>query len=84
MSHESVTFLDAVGNVEVLNEIPLSDPQHCIEAQSIPLQYRANFDTNFQDRGGYITGVAKYTEEAAHHAELVEIMLFFYTCSLNF
>lgn len=74
MATEAVTFRDAVGNVEVLDEIPLPDSQPCIEAQPIPLLYRANFDTNFEDKGGFITGVAKYSEEASRHAELVSFL----------
>lgn len=33
--------------------------------------YRANFDTNFEDRNGFVTGIAKYIEEATTHANLV-------------
>lgn len=71
VSSEAVSFRDAIGNVEVLDEIPLPDSQPCIEAQPIPLLYRANFDTNSEDKGGFITGISKYIEEATRHAELV-------------
>jgi cytoplasmic FMR1 interacting protein len=33
--------------------------------------YQANFDTNFEDRNGFVTGIAKYIEEATVHASLV-------------
>ncbi|VDM62490.1 unnamed protein product [Angiostrongylus costaricensis] len=30
--------------------------------------FRTNFDTNFEDRNAYVTGVSKYIEEATRHA----------------
>lgn len=69
--NEPVSFRDAIGNVEVLDEIPLPDSQPCIEAASLPIQYRVSFDTNFQDKNAFITGNSKYVEEATRHAEFV-------------
>ncbi|KAJ8297562.1 hypothetical protein KUTeg_024093 [Tegillarca granosa] len=57
---------DALQNVDVLDELPLPDQQPCIEAMSLSIHYRANFDTNFEDRNAYVTGVAKYIEEATN------------------
>ena len=34
----------------------------------------ANFDTNFEDRNAFITGVAKYIEEATVHSSLNEML----------
>lgn len=71
MSVEKVSLPDALANVDVLDELPLPDHQPCIEAQPCSIIYIANFDTNFEDRNGFVTGVAKYIEEATVHAGLV-------------
>lgn len=68
---EKITLSDALSNVEVLDELPLPDEQPCIEAQPCSAVYKANFDTNFEDRNGFVTGIAKYIEEATTHAKLV-------------
>lgn len=47
------------------------DEQPCIEAAPCSILYQANFDTNFEDRNGFVTGIAKYIEEATVHANLV-------------
>lgn len=70
---EKITLSDALSNVEVLDELPLPDEQPCIEAQPCSAVYRANFDTNFEDRNGFVTGIAKYIEEATTHAQLVSV-----------
>ncbi|KRY60917.1 Cytoplasmic FMR1-interacting protein [Trichinella britovi] len=75
MSGEVVSFADAIGNVELLDEIPLPDCQPVVEALPQTLRYRANFDANFEDRSAFITGISKYIEEATRHAELNEILL---------
>lgn len=71
MAQEKITLSDALSNVEVLDELPLPDEQPCIEAQPCSVVYQANFDTNFEDRNGFVTGIAKYIEEATTHANLV-------------
>ena len=71
MSSEKVTLADAISNVDVLDELPLPDQQPCIEAQPLSISYSANFDTNFEDREAFVTGIAKYIEEATVHASLV-------------
>jgi len=68
---EKVTLADALSNVDVLDELPLPDEQPCIEAAPCSIVYQASFDTNFEDRQAFITGVAKYLEEATGHASLV-------------
>lgn len=68
---EKITLADALSNVEVLDELSLPDEQPCIEAQPCSIIYKANFDTNFEDRNGFVTGIAKYIEEATTHANLV-------------
>lgn len=70
---EKITLADALSNVEVLDELPLPDEQPCIEAQPCSVVYKANFDTNFEDRNGFVTGIAKYIEEATTHANLVRL-----------
>ncbi|XP_045119572.1 cytoplasmic FMR1-interacting protein-like isoform X1 [Portunus trituberculatus] len=74
MSGERVTISDALSNVDVLDDLPLPDQQPVIEAQPCSVVYIANFDTNFEDRMAYVTGVAKYMEEAATHAELNKLL----------
>ena len=74
MTTEKVTLVDALSNVEFLDELPLPDQQPCMEAQACSIIYQANFDTNFEDRTvTIVTGVAKYIEEATVHASLVSI-----------
>ena len=36
--------------------------------------FQANFDTNFEDRNAFVTGVAKYIEEATVHSNLNEML----------
>eukprot|EP00092_Neocalanus_flemingeri_P029091 GFUD01031578.1.p1 GENE.GFUD01031578.1~~GFUD01031578.1.p1 ORF type:complete len:1288 (+),score=400.18 GFUD01031578.1:160-4023(+) len=74
MSTEKVTLADALSNVDVLDELPLPDSQPCIEAQPCSIVYQANFDTNFEDRNAFVTGVAKYIEEATVHSNLNEML----------
>ena len=71
---EKVTLADALSNVDVLDELPLPDEQPCIEAQPCSIVFQANFDTNFEDRNAFITGVAKYIEEATVHSSLNEML----------
>lgn len=71
---EKVTLADALSNVDVLDELPLPDEQPCIEAQPCSIVYQANFDTNFEDHKAFITGVAKYIEEATVHSSLNEML----------
>lgn len=73
MATDKVTLSDALSNVDVLDEFTLPDEQPCIEAQPCSVVYQANFDTNFEDRNGFVTGIAKYIEEATVHASLVRI-----------
>ncbi|KAF2356380.1 Protein of unknown function DUF1394 [Trinorchestia longiramus] len=74
MAGERVSLNDALSNVDVLDDLPLSDQQPMVEAQSCSVVYTANFDTNFEDRNAYVTGIAKYMEEAATHAELNKLL----------
>lgn len=75
MATERVTLTDALSNVDVLDELTLPDEQPCIEAQPCSVVYQANFDTNFEDRNGFVTGIAKYIEEATIHSSLVSIQI---------
>ncbi|EEB13869.1 conserved hypothetical protein [Pediculus humanus corporis] len=74
MATERVTLSDALSNVDVLDELTLPDEQPCIEAQPCSVVYQANFDTNFEDRNGFVTGIAKYIEEATIHSSLNELL----------
>ncbi|XP_053399045.1 cytoplasmic FMR1-interacting protein-like isoform X2 [Mercenaria mercenaria] len=73
-SGEKITLTDALQNVDVLDELPLPDQQPCIEALSLSIHYQTNFDTNFEDRAAYVTGVARYIEEATVHADLNKLL----------
>lgn len=73
---DRVSLTDALSNVDVLDELPLPDEQPCIEAQPCSVVYQANFDTNFEDRNGFVTGIAKYIEEATVHASLVSVNIY--------
>jgi cytoplasmic FMR1 interacting protein len=66
-----VTLEEAVNTVETLDEISLPDYQPCIEAMNSSILYKVNLDTNFEDKTAYVTGISKYIEEAAMHAQLV-------------
>ena len=71
---EKITLPDALQNVDVLDELPLPDQQPCIEAATLSVHYQANMDTNFEDRSAFVTGVARYIEEATVHAKLVNML----------
>ncbi len=73
MAAEKITLPDALQNVDVLDELPLPDQQPCIEAAPLSIHYQANMDTNFQDSTAFVTGVAKYIEEATVHSKLVKL-----------
>ncbi len=66
-----VSMSDALSNVEVLYELPLIDSQPSVEGANNAIVYEANFDTNFEDKTAYITGISKYIEEAVLHSNLV-------------
>lgn len=67
----SVSLKEAITNVQSLEELPIVDDQPIIEGFSQTLDYRVNFDTNFEDRNAYVTGCSKYIEEATRHGEFV-------------
>ncbi|KAI1717201.1 cytoplasmic fragile-X interacting family domain-containing protein [Ditylenchus destructor] len=71
---ENVTIKDALVNVSILDDLPIIDDQPSIEALSLTLDCRANFDTNFEDRNAFITGCSKYIEEATRHGEFNEML----------
>ena len=73
---EKVSLGEAVEKVGLLQKLHITDQQPCIEALSLPVQYQTNFDTNFVDKNAFVTGVAKYIEEATVHANLVGIISF--------
>jgi cytoplasmic FMR1 interacting protein len=66
-----VTLEEAVNTVETLDEIALPDYQPCIEAINGSIVYKCSLDSNFEDKTAYVTGISKYIEEAAMHAQLV-------------
>ena len=72
----NVMLEDALSNVDLLEELPLPDQQPCIEPPPTSIVYQANFDTNFEDRNAFVTGVAKYIEEATVHSNMVRYLYF--------
>jgi len=68
---DKITLNDAMQNVDVLDELPLPDEQPCIDAAPLSIHYQVNKHTNFEDRGAFVTGMARYIEEATVHAKLV-------------
>jgi len=71
MAADKITLNDAMQNVDVLDELPLPDEQPCIDAAPLSIHYQVNKHTNFEDRGAFVTGMARYIEEATVHAKLV-------------
>uniref|UniRef100_A0A7M4ES10 Cytoplasmic FMR1 interacting protein 1 n=1 Tax=Crocodylus porosus TaxID=8502 RepID=A0A7M4ES10_CROPO len=66
-----VTLEDALSNVDLLEELPLPDQQPCIEPPPSSLLYQPNFNTNFEDRNAFVTGIARYIEQACVHSSMV-------------
>jgi len=75
MATDKITLNDAMQNVDVLDELPLPDEQPCIDAAPLSIHYQVNKHTNFEDRGAFVTGMARYIEEATVHAKLVSIIM---------
>ena len=75
---------DALSNVDLLEELPLPDQQPCIEPLPSSLIYQANFNTNFEDRNAFVTGVAKYIEEATVHSNMVGSLILGFINSSQF
>uniref|UniRef100_A0A671Z0M3 Cytoplasmic FMR1 interacting protein 2 n=1 Tax=Sparus aurata TaxID=8175 RepID=A0A671Z0M3_SPAAU len=69
-----VTLEDALSNVDLLEELPLPDQQPCIEPPPSSIMYQANFDTNFEDRNAFVTGIARYIEQATVHSSMNEML----------
>ncbi|XP_071951857.1 cytoplasmic FMR1-interacting protein 2-like isoform X1 [Antedon mediterranea] len=70
----TVSLEDALSNVDLLEELPLPDQQPCIEATAVSITYQANFDTNFEDRAAFVTGMSRYIEEATVHSEMNKLL----------
>uniref|UniRef100_A0A671SIH8 Cytoplasmic FMR1-interacting protein 1 homolog n=1 Tax=Sinocyclocheilus anshuiensis TaxID=1608454 RepID=A0A671SIH8_9TELE len=70
----TVTLEDALSNVDLLEELPLPDQQPCIEPLPSSLIYQPNFNTNFEDRNAFVTGIARYIEQATVHSGMNEML----------
>jgi hypothetical protein len=68
---EKVELSEALGRVDSLEGLLQHGDPPCIEGMSLSVQCQVNFDTNFEDRNAYVTGVARYIEEATVHADMV-------------
>uniref|UniRef100_A0A7N6B8H5 Cytoplasmic FMR1-interacting protein n=1 Tax=Anabas testudineus TaxID=64144 RepID=A0A7N6B8H5_ANATE len=70
----TVTLEDALSNVDLLEELPLPDQQPCIEPLPSSVMYQPNFNTNFEDRNAFVTGIARYIEQATVHSSMNEML----------
>uniref|UniRef100_A0A674MZ85 Cytoplasmic FMR1 interacting protein 1 n=1 Tax=Takifugu rubripes TaxID=31033 RepID=A0A674MZ85_TAKRU len=70
----AVTLEDALSNVDLLEELPLPDQQPCIEPLPSSVMYQPNFNTNFEDRNAFVTGIARYIEQATVHSSMNEML----------
>lgn len=61
----------ALQNVAQLETFRLVDDQPHVEAAAATINYVADFDTNFEDRTAFVSGISKYVEEAQSLAALV-------------
>ena len=61
----------ALASVRRLENLALPDEQPNIEAPPTSVVYDVSFDTNFEDRNAFVTGLAKFMEEATVHNTLV-------------
>ncbi|XP_061164515.1 cytoplasmic FMR1-interacting protein 2-like [Saccostrea echinata] len=73
-SVERVELSEALGKVDALNGLLHHGDPPSIEGMSLSIQYQVNFDTNFEDRNAYVTGVARYIEEATVHADMNKLI----------
>ncbi|KAK3576874.1 hypothetical protein CHS0354_012929 [Potamilus streckersoni] len=65
---------NALETVDLLSQLGTKKPQPCVTALSQAVQYQVDFDTNFEDRGAFVTGVAKFMEEATNHADMNKLL----------
>uniref|UniRef100_A0A668RW21 Cytoplasmic FMR1 interacting protein 1 n=1 Tax=Oreochromis aureus TaxID=47969 RepID=A0A668RW21_OREAU len=70
----AVTLEDALSNVDLLEELPLPDQQPCIEPLPSSVMYQPNFNTNFEDRNAFVTGIATYIEQATIHSSMNDML----------
>lgn len=61
----------ALQNVQQLKTFRLPDDQPSVEAATATVNYVASFDTNFEDRTAFVSGISKYVEDAQSLATLV-------------
>uniref|UniRef100_A0A8W8L913 Cytoplasmic FMR1-interacting protein n=2 Tax=Magallana gigas TaxID=29159 RepID=A0A8W8L913_MAGGI len=71
---EKVELSEALGKVNSLGGLLHCGSSPSIEGMSLTVQYQVNFDTNFEDRNAYVTGVARYIEEATVHADMNKLI----------
>ena len=72
---KKLDLVEAQKAVESLLKLkPPGDLQPEIEAIPMSAHYEANTDTNFEDKDAFVTGVARFLEEATEHAKLVSVL----------
>ena len=78
------TLQEAIENVRRLENLSLNlDEQANIEAPPASITYTCDFDTNFEDKEAFITGIARYMEEAGLHQQLVRYCFIIVYCSFS-
>eukprot|EP00795_Rhopilema_esculentum_P000673 gene673-10379_t len=68
------TLEEAIENVQRLENLALPDEQPNVEPPPTVITYRANFDTDFEDKEAFITGISRYMEEATIHQALNKLL----------
>lgn len=66
-----VPLENVLSNMDLLEELPLPNQQPCMESPPSSIMYWANFDTNFKDRKAFVTGIARYVQQATVHSRIV-------------
>ena len=77
------TLEEAIENVQRLENLALPDEQPNVEPPPTVITYRANFDTDFEDKEAFITGISRYMEEATIHQALVSLLFLLYILCRN-
>lgn len=68
---KDINLMEILASEEASKLAAAGIDQPHIEGQPLPVLYQAVMNSNFEDRNGFVTGIAKYIEEATVHAALV-------------
>lgn len=74
---QTSTFFHSLFHFGISIEIPIFYVFFSLfKALNGSIVYKVSMDTNFEDKTAFVTGISKYIEEAAMHAQLVSISIF--------